>query len=121
ALAAIGQQAAALHLPWPTELTSPPAPPRFGEGSTTPPSLPGKGAGGLGSDAAIAALWAALLELEERLIPVGLHEIGRPPRAAELCDLLLQVAAYPRPEHDLPALPTLIADALGLALPDTGL
>src|SRR5262249_32605651 len=44
ALAAIGAQAAALHLPWPETLTPPPAPPRTGEGSTTPPSYAGKGA-----------------------------------------------------------------------------
>ena len=94
-LEAIGRQAGALHLPWPATAATDPAP-------------------------ALAGLRAALLDLETRLIPVGLPEIGRPPAADELLDLLVQVSMYPRPEHDLPALAALIAGARGLTLPDDG-
>ncbi len=95
-LTAIGRQAAALHLPWPADPVPDPAP-------------------------ALARLRTALLDVEERLIPVGLHTIGRPPAAGELADLLLAVAAHPRPEADLPALPALIARARGLAWPEPAL
>ncbi|MGI8589141.1 MAG: magnesium chelatase subunit H [Chloroflexia bacterium] len=90
ALDAIAGQAAALHLPWPD--LSP--------------------AGGSEIAAAIAALYAALLDLESRLIPVGLHEIGRPPAGAELVDLLLAVAQHPMPADGLPALTEVISRQL---------
>ena len=65
-LTAIASQAADLHLLWP------PAP------LDTPTAL----------SEALARLYAALLEVEQRLIPTGLHILGEAPPRAELADLL---------------------------------
>ncbi|MBS0377464.1 MAG: magnesium chelatase subunit H [Proteobacteria bacterium] len=43
-------------------------------------------------DAEVARVQRALRELEQTLIPCGLHEVGRPPSPAERTDLLLAVA-----------------------------
>jgi len=44
------------------------------------------------AEARIATLAAAVVELEQTLIPHGLHVVGEPPSAAERTDLLLAVA-----------------------------
>ena len=61
----------------------------------------------------VAVLAHRLLELEQRLIPVGLHVLGRPPERDELVDILALVAAFQRPTPDTPTLPELIASANG--------
>jgi magnesium chelatase subunit H len=43
-------------------------------------------------DTRIAKLHTAVLELEYTLVPYGLHEVGKPPSAAERIDMLLAVA-----------------------------
>jgi magnesium chelatase subunit H len=95
-LESIGRQAADLRLPWPADASGDP-------------------------DGARAGLYTALVDLETRLIPLGLHEIGRPPEAGELVDLLLQVAWPARPDLGLPGLGDLLAAALGVSLPPPGL
>ncbi|NTU84778.1 MAG: magnesium chelatase subunit H, partial [Chloroflexales bacterium] len=63
----------------------------------------------------IAALSHRLLEVEQRLIPVGLHVLGRPPERDELVDILALVAAFHRAAPGTPSLPDLIAASLGLS------
>ena len=65
-------------------------------------------------DAQVMHLYEQLLEVEQRLIPTGLHTFGRAAELTEKADLLCMVASYDRPEHDVLALPKLVADALGI-------
>jgi magnesium chelatase subunit H len=55
-----------------------------------------------------------LLEIEQRLIPTGLHIFGRAAELKEKADLLRMVASFDRPEHGACALPRLVAEALGI-------
>src|SRR5437764_8364646 len=65
-------------------------------------------------DRAVAAMSEQLVEIEQRLIPTGLHVFGRAAELKEKADLLRMVASFDRPEHDARALPKLVANALGL-------
>jgi magnesium chelatase subunit H len=61
----------------------------------------------------LAALAHELLQIEQRLIPVGLHVLGEPPQLAERADILALVAAFARPDPKQPPLPHLVARGLG--------
>src|SRR5437867_3219762 len=65
-------------------------------------------------DRAVAAITEQLIEIEERLIPTGLHVFGRGSELKEKADLLRMVASFDRPEHDARALAKLVANGLGL-------
>ena len=65
-------------------------------------------------DASVMRLYEQLVEVEQRLIPTGLHVFGRPAELKEKADLLRMVASFDRPEHDARALPKLVAEALGI-------
>ena len=65
-------------------------------------------------DRAVAAITEQLAEIEQRLIPTGLHVFGRAAELKEKADLLQMVGSFDRPEHDARALPKLVANALGL-------
>ena len=56
-------------------------------------------------DTRVFALYEQLLEIEQRLIPTGLHIFGRPSHAGEKTDLLKMVASFDRPEAGVKALP----------------
>jgi magnesium chelatase subunit H len=64
-------------------------------------------------DARVLQLYEDLLEIEQRLIPTGLHIFGRPSQTAEKIDLLKMVAAFDRPEFGAKALPDLVANGFG--------
>src|SRR5687768_6765977 len=66
-------------------------------------------------DAQVLQLYEQLLEVEQRLIPTGLHIFGRAAELKEKADLLRMVASYDRPEHGAHALPRLVAEALGIS------
>lgn len=59
-------------------------------------------------------LYEQLVEVEQRLIPTGLHIFGRAAELKEKADLLRMVASYDRPELGVLALPKLVAEALGI-------
>jgi magnesium chelatase subunit H len=61
----------------------------------------------------LTALAHELLQIEQRLIPVGLHVLGEPPQLAERADILALVAAFARPDAKQPPLPHLVARQLG--------
>jgi magnesium chelatase subunit H len=63
-------------------------------------------------DARVMRLYEQLLEIEQRLIPTGLHVFGRACELQEKADLLRMVASFDRPEHGASALPKLVAEAL---------
>jgi magnesium chelatase subunit H len=65
-------------------------------------------------DARVMQLCGELIEIEQRLIPTGLHIFGRAAELAEKADLLRMVASFDRPEQGACALPNLVADALGI-------
>ena len=61
-------------------------------------------------DARVFALYEQLLEIEQRLIPTGLHVFGRASSAGEQIDLFKMVASFDRPEHGVKALPPELVD-----------
>ncbi|MCA1622012.1 MAG: cobaltochelatase subunit CobN [Acidobacteria bacterium] len=65
-------------------------------------------------DRRVLELWERLVEVEQRLIPTGLHVFGRAGDTRECADLLRAVASYDRPECGARALNDLIAEGLGL-------
>jgi len=67
-------------------------------------------------DARVYQLYEQLREIEQRLIPTGLHVFGRAAELKEKADLLRMVASFDRPELGAQALPRLVAEGLQLAL-----
>jgi magnesium chelatase subunit H len=76
-------------------------------------------------DARVLRLYEQVLEIEQRLIPTGLHVFGEPPASGQLQALLQVVASFDRFDPDphavaadsgptVPALTDLIARGLGL-------
>src|SRR6266853_2687101 len=66
-------------------------------------------------DLRVLRIYDQLVEIEQRLIPTGLHVLGRASAAAEGADLLRMVASFDRPEAGARALPDLVAEGLGLS------
>jgi magnesium chelatase subunit H len=56
-------------------------------------------------DEKVFELYEQLLEIEQRLIPTGLHVFGRPSSSGEQIDLFKMIASFDRPEHGIRALP----------------
>jgi cobalamin biosynthesis Mg chelatase CobN len=67
-----------------------------------------------GRDTRVIQLHEELVEVEQRLIPTGLHVFGRASELQEKADLLRMGASFDRPEHGVRALPRLVAEALGV-------
>ena len=61
-------------------------------------------------DAKVFALYEQLVEIEERLIPTGLHVFGRASSSGEKIDLLKMIASFDRPEAGVRALPENVVD-----------
>ncbi|MGH9959473.1 MAG: cobaltochelatase subunit CobN, partial [Pyrinomonadaceae bacterium] len=64
-------------------------------------------------DARVLALYDQLNEIEQRLIPTGLHILGRRSEFAERLDVLRMIASFDRPELGVKALPDLVSNGLG--------
>jgi magnesium chelatase subunit H len=65
-------------------------------------------------DARVMRLWEELIEIEQRLIPTGLHVFGRAAELEQKADLLRMVASFDRPEHGARSLPSLVAEGFGI-------
>ncbi|HEY3138837.1 MAG TPA: cobaltochelatase subunit CobN [Blastocatellia bacterium] len=65
-------------------------------------------------DRRVLELYEQLLEIEQRLIPTGLHVFGRAATDPEAADLMRMVASFDRPELGIRSLPDLVAEGLGL-------
>ncbi len=66
-------------------------------------------------DRRVLELYEQVLEIEQRLIPTGLHVFGRVPEEAAHADMLRMVASFERPDANSRALIDLVAE--GLAFP----
>jgi magnesium chelatase subunit H len=64
-------------------------------------------------DNIVGIVYRKLMEIESRLLPCGLHVIGKPPTAEEAIATLVNIAALDRQEDELLALPRIIANSLG--------
>jgi magnesium chelatase subunit H len=60
----------------------------------------------------VLELYEQLIEIEQRLIPTGLHVFGRAGELRERADMLRMVASFDRPEHGARALPDLVTEGL---------
>lgn len=65
-------------------------------------------------DRIVLDLYDQLIEIEQRLIPTGLHVFGRVSSDHEMTDLFRMVASFDRPEVGVRSLPELVAEGLGL-------
>ena len=72
------------------------------------------------NDAKVFALYEQLLEIEQRLIPTGLHVFGRASSAGEKTDLLKMIASFDRPEAGTRALPEDLVDEAVRTFVDRG-
>ncbi|HXC70238.1 MAG TPA: cobaltochelatase subunit CobN [Pyrinomonadaceae bacterium] len=61
-------------------------------------------------DARVFEIYEQLVEIEERLIPTGLHVFGRASNAGEKTDLFKMIASFDRPEVGVRALPEALVD-----------
>ncbi len=66
-------------------------------------------------DTRVLQLYEELLEIEQRLIPTGLHVLGRPSGNNEKVDLLKMIASFDRPELGVRSLSSVVAEGLGIS------
>ena len=65
-------------------------------------------------DRRVLELYEQVIEVEQRLIPTGLHVFGQQESETQIADLLRMIASFDRSESEIRALPDLIAVGLGL-------
>ncbi|AFZ30195.1 cobaltochelatase CobN subunit [Gloeocapsa sp. PCC 7428] len=64
-------------------------------------------------DGIVGSVYRKLMEIESRLLPCGLHVIGKPPTAEEAIATLVNIAGLDRPEEEILSLPRIIANSIG--------
>jgi magnesium chelatase subunit H len=64
-------------------------------------------------DTVVGMVYRKLMEIESRLLPCGLHVIGKPPTAAEAIATLVNIAELDRLEEEILSLPRIIANSIG--------
>nr|RNJ69342.1 MAG: magnesium chelatase subunit H [Leptolyngbya sp. IPPAS B-1204] len=64
-------------------------------------------------DTLVGKVYIKLMEIESRLLPCGLHVIGKAPTAEEAIATLVNIAGIDRPEDEIQSLPRIIANSLG--------
>ncbi|MFL6336266.1 MAG: cobaltochelatase subunit CobN [Pyrinomonadaceae bacterium] len=77
-------------------------------------SRPGRDQANDERDRRVLELWERVVEVEQRLIPTGLHVYGVAPAGRESVDLLRAVASFDRPECGARSLNDLVSEGLGL-------
>lgn len=63
-------------------------------------------------DNIVGIVYRKLMEIESRLLPCGLHVIGKPPSAEEAIATLVNIASLDRAEEELLGLPRIIANSI---------
>ncbi len=71
-----------------------------------------------GRDSVVGAVYSQLMQIESRLLPCGLHTIGKPPTAEEAIATLVSISALEREEEGLRSLPALLAESLDRKIED---
>ncbi len=69
-------------------------------------------------DNIVGSVYRRLMEIESRLLPCGLHVIGKPPTAEEAIATLVNIASLDRQEEEIQGLPGIIANSLGRNIDD---
>jgi magnesium chelatase subunit H len=69
-------------------------------------------------DNIVGNVYRRLMEIESRLLPCGLHVIGKPPTAEEAIATLVNIASLDRQEEEIQGLPGIIARSLGRNIED---
>ncbi|HLP87398.1 MAG TPA: magnesium chelatase subunit H [Nostocaceae cyanobacterium] len=69
-------------------------------------------------DNIVGSVYRKLMEIESRLLPCGLHVIGKPPSAEEAIATLVNIASLDRQEEEILSLPRIIANSLGRNIDD---
>ena len=69
-------------------------------------------------DNIVGNVYRRLMEIESRLLPCGLHVIGKPPSAEEAIATLVNIASLDRQEEEIQGLPGIIARSLGRTIED---
>ncbi|QJB44780.1 magnesium chelatase subunit H [Dolichospermum flos-aquae] len=69
-------------------------------------------------DNIVGSVYRRLMEIESRLLPCGLHVIGKPPSAEEAIATLVNIASLDRQEEEIQGLPGIIARSLGRTIED---
>jgi magnesium chelatase subunit H len=64
-------------------------------------------------DNLVGKIYIKLMEIESRLLPCGLHVVGKPPSAEEAIATLVNIAGLDREEDGIKSLQRLIAESLG--------
>lgn len=64
-------------------------------------------------DHIVGSVYRKLMEIESRLLPCGLHIIGKPPTAEEAVATLVNIASLDRQEEEILSLPRIIANSMG--------
>jgi len=64
-------------------------------------------------DTVVGTVYRKLMEIESRLLPCGLHVIGKPPTAEEAIATLVNIAELDRKEEEIFSLPRIIANSIG--------
>lgn len=64
-------------------------------------------------DTMVGQVYRRLMEIEARLLPCGLHVIGKPPTAEEAIATLVNIASLDRPEDEILSLLRIIANSIG--------
>jgi magnesium chelatase subunit H len=69
-------------------------------------------------DQIVGSVYRKLMEIESRLLPCGLHIIGKPPTAEEAVATLVNIASLDRQEEEILSLPRIIANSIGRNIDD---
>jgi len=64
-------------------------------------------------DNLVGLVYRKLMEIESRLLPCGLHVVGKPPTAEEAIATLVNIANLDREEDGLMSLPRIMANSIG--------
>ncbi|MBD1942722.1 magnesium chelatase subunit H, partial [Coleofasciculus sp. FACHB-712] len=69
-------------------------------------------------DTLVGLVYRRLMEIESRLLPCGLHVVGKPPSAEEAIATLVNIASLDRNEEEILSLPRIIANSIGRDIDD---
>jgi magnesium chelatase subunit H len=64
-------------------------------------------------DTIVGLVYKKLMEIESRLLPCGLHVIGKPPTAEEAIATLVNISNLDRDEEEIVSLPRIISQSIG--------